>query len=168
MSFSSLYSSSGYTIIPSYLSLNHCCASSFFTRCFGPIRDLQCFLLPTRAPARLNTTQKFIPKIPVDGSYFIPKSMCSVIPKPKHPREHHIYNHRHAQMTIEAQKPPRIFATLRNFRECLLLCAAYHCIYVSSDSKWEANRWYALQRRVGLHREWCGMGFQDRIERHKR
>lgn len=60
----------------------HC---SGLTLWLAPTRPVALFLLATRIPGRPMTTKKSIPKIPIPGSYLIPKSMCSSIPKPKFP-----------------------------------------------------------------------------------
>ena len=65
--------------------MNQLIASSLVTLCFIPIFPGLCLRLATRYPGLINTTKKSIPKIPVPGSYFKPRSICSVIPNPKQP-----------------------------------------------------------------------------------
>jgi len=72
--------------IPSYLTWNHFWASSLVNLCGAPIRLWHRRRRATRWPGRSRTTKKSIPKIPIDGSYLIPKSICSWIPKPKQPK----------------------------------------------------------------------------------
>ena len=71
--------------IPSYLTWNHFWASSLLNLCGAPIRLWHFRRRATLWPGRSRTTKKSIPKIPMLGSYLIPRSMCSWIPNPKQP-----------------------------------------------------------------------------------
>ena len=77
-------------MVPPRASMNHSLASSLVTRWNLPTRLRRARLLATLSPFLLRTTKKSMPKIPVEVSYLIPRSMCSSIPKPKLPIQ---YNH---------------------------------------------------------------------------
>ena len=75
-------------MVPPRVSMNQSLASSVVTRWNLPIRLDLPFLLETLSPGLLRQMVKSIPKIPVEVSYLIPRSICSSIPNPKLPEEY--------------------------------------------------------------------------------
>ena len=71
--------------IPSYFCMNQALASSSVTFWLVPILAVALLLRVTLLPALESTTQKSMPKMPVQGSYLMPRSICSLMPKPKLP-----------------------------------------------------------------------------------